>query len=91
MKKRMLRVTGIVMGVALLVIMSGPNPSRLQAAAEDVCDANGKLANLDFILKDINGKEVSLSAYKGKVILLDFWATWCAPCKIEIPGQGNSP
>src|SRR4051812_29151766 len=43
-------------------------------------------ANLKFSFKDINGKKVSLSEFKGKVILLDFWATWCVPCKEEIPG-----
>lgn len=39
----------------------------------------------DFSLKDPNGKTVKLSEYRGKVILLNFWATWCGPCKIEIP------
>jgi thiol-disulfide isomerase/thioredoxin len=43
-------------------------------------------ANLKFSFKDINGRKVSLSEFKGKVIILDFWATWCVPCKAEIPG-----
>jgi cytochrome c biogenesis protein CcmG/thiol:disulfide interchange protein DsbE len=39
----------------------------------------------DFTLTDSTGSPVKLSAYKGKVVLLDFWATWCTGCKVEIP------
>ncbi len=48
---------------------------------------NEKLAAPSFRLKDLNGKEVKLEDHRGKIVFLNFWATWCLPCRAEMPSM----
>ena len=74
----------VLVFVATAVAFGCRQRSRALAEAAP-CSAEAPHAKLDFTLKDLDGRDVRLADYKGKVLLLDFWATWCAGCKLEIP------
>jgi peroxiredoxin len=75
-------IAALALGVLTLpVFLDSESHEPVEGAT---CKAEGP-ANLDLTLKDMNGADVKLADYKGKVILLNFWATWCPPCLAEIP------
>jgi cytochrome c biogenesis protein CcmG/thiol:disulfide interchange protein DsbE len=75
----------IVSALLAGLLMAGCTVTPTSVHAASVKPGKDRKPAPDFSLKDADGKLVKLSDYRGKVVLLDFWATTCSPCKIEIP------
>ncbi len=74
--------------IAVLLSMSGPFFS-LPVQAANLKPFEGKIETPPLILKDLQGKTHDLKDYKGQVVLLQFWATYCGPCRKEMPSMNK--
>src|SRR4029453_10619642 len=84
------RAAWLAMGavaLALGLVSMAPGVEQASTGGDEAEDAVfiGRMAPLHYTLKDMNGVDVKLASFKGKVIVLNFWATWCPPCELEFP------
>ncbi len=77
--------TRLTAAALLSLLLAACASSSEQTTRATVKPVESRQTAPDFALKDVNGATVRLSDYRGKVVLLNFWATWCPPCKFEIP------
>ncbi len=85
MKKSLLVIIAVVAVIAATYVADRAT-RQPRISVPKIATANSAPALApDVTLKDLDGKDLSLAQYKGKVVLVNFWATWCEPCQVEIP------